>query len=98
MIDLRKVPKYLMISIVLVSFSCKDNLEVRALEEQQIIQDSIDKTPEGITLKIEYNKFKIITIEGCEYLIYKEKPSNNKTMGFMAHKGNCINPIHCKAE
>ena len=98
MIDLSRLPKYLIAISVLVSFSCKDKLHDRGLEEQQIIKDSIDNTPEGITSKIEYNKFEMITFEGCEYLIYKEQPSNNKTMGFMAHKGNCINPIHCKAE
>lgn len=98
MIDLRKVPKYLMVLVVLVSFSCKDKLHDRILEEQQNLQDSINKAPEGIVSKIEYNNFETITFKGCEYLIYKEQPSNNKTMGFMAHKGNCKNPIHCRAE
>lgn len=98
MIDLRKILKYLMIIIVLVVFSCKDKLHDNILVQQQYLQDSINKTPEGITSKIDYNKFETITFEGCEYIIYKEHPSNNTAMGFMAHKGNCKNPIHCKTE
>ncbi|MFH4967490.1 hypothetical protein V8G61_04720 [Gaetbulibacter sp. M240] len=91
---MKKILKYLMIVISLISFSCKDKLHDQILEEQKKEQDSISKTPEGITSKIENNHFEVITFEGCEYLIYKEQPSNNKAMGFMAHKGNCSNPIH----
>jgi hypothetical protein len=39
-----------------------------------------------------------ITYEGCEYLIYKEEKDQNSAFGFMAHKGNCSNPIHCYEE
>lgn len=39
-----------------------------------------------------------ITYEGCEYLIYKEEKDQNSAFGFMAHKGNCSNPIHCYQE
>jgi hypothetical protein len=98
MIDLKKVIKYLIIIVVLFSFSCKDKLHDNILEQQQNKQDSINKTPEGITLKIEFNKFETLILEGCEYIIYKEHPANNTAMGFMAHKGNCKNPIHCKTE
>lgn len=36
----------------------------------------------------------IIIIEGCEYIIYKANNGSNRGYGFMAHKGNCKNPIH----
>lgn len=39
-----------------------------------------------------------ITYDNCEYLIYKEELDANEAMGFMAHKGNCKNPIHCKTK
>lgn len=94
MINLNKILKILVTFFIILSFSCKDKLHDQILEEQQKLQDSINKTPEGITSKIENNKFKTITYEGCEYLIYKEQPDNNKALGFMAHKGNCNNPIH----
>lgn len=94
MINLNKISKYLILFIILFSFSCKNKLHNQILEEQKKEQDSIGKTPEGKASKIEKNNFETITFEGCEYLIYKEQPSNNKAMGFMAHKGNCSNPIH----
>jgi hypothetical protein len=36
----------------------------------------------------------VITYDGCEYLIYKNEADANSGYGFMAHKGNCSNPIH----
>ncbi|MBJ7883017.1 hypothetical protein [Gelidibacter salicanalis] len=62
--------------------------------EQKKVQDSINDTVEGKTSKIPNDKFETIIYEGCEYLVYKEQPDNNKALGFMAHKGNCSNPIH----
>ena len=47
---------------------------------------------------IPFSKMTIITFDDCEYLIYKEEHDANETMGFMAHKGNCNNPIHCYTE
>lgn len=38
--------------------------------------------------------FEVIEFEGCEYLIYKHHSASNIGYGFMAHKGNCKNPIH----
>lgn len=38
--------------------------------------------------------FEIIEIDGCEYVIYKSAPASNIGFGFMAHKGNCKNPMH----
>ncbi|MBD0833648.1 hypothetical protein [Aestuariibaculum sediminum] len=94
MINFNKILKLSVTFIIVLSFSCKDKLHDKILEKQQMLQDSINKTPEGKASKIENNNFDVITFEGCEYLIYKEQPSNNKAMGFMAHKGNCTNPIH----
>jgi len=37
-----------------------------------------------------------IVYEGCEYLILKQYGGGYSGYGFMAHKGNCTNPIHCK--
>jgi hypothetical protein len=36
----------------------------------------------------------VIVIDGCEYIIYSIKKDYNDGYGFMAHKGNCNNPIH----
>ena len=39
------------------------------------------------------NNMKTIEIEGCEYIVYSCS-SGYSGFGFMAHKGNCKNPIH----
>jgi len=80
----------LMVSLV----SCKDKEYRQMLVDQQKVQDSIDSTIEGKIVKIPSNKFETIDFDGCEYLIYKEESDNNSAFGFMAHKGNCSNPIH----
>ena len=35
----------------------------------------------------------VITIDDCEYIVYKTSYGHTGT-GFMAHKGNCKNPVH----
>lgn len=35
-------------------------------------------------------EFRIKVIDGCEYVYY-----DGVENGFMAHKGDCKNPIHC---
>lgn len=34
-------------------------------------------------------------MDGCEYIVYKDRIDANESYGFMTHKGNCKNPIHC---
>lgn len=36
------------------------------------------------------NDYKIIKIEGCEYIMY-DAGSGYSNAGFLAHKGNCVN-------
>ena len=36
----------------------------------------------------------ILIVDDCEYILYKEKEGTNWEHGYMAHKGNCNNPIH----
>ncbi len=43
---------------------------------------------------IDIEKIEIITVDNCEYLIYREDKDQNSAYGFMAHKGNCSNPVH----
>ena len=44
--------------------------------------------------KLHEGDVEIITIDGCEYIIYEYPARSNLGFGFMAHKGNCKNPIH----
>lgn len=85
------------LGLLLVMFtvaSCKDRDYEQMLVERQRVEDSLSHTIEGKTSSIPKNHFETIVIEGCEYLIYKEEPDSNSAFGFMAHKGNCSNPIH----
>ena len=50
---------------------------------------------EELINKIDVHDLEILEIDNCEYIFYKKSPSTNKGFGFMAHKGNCKNPIHC---
>jgi len=74
--------------------SCKNEVYDQMLADQQKENDSIRKTVDGKFSKMVTNKFETIRYQGCEYLVYKEVLDNNSEMGFMAHKGNCGNPIH----
>ena len=39
------------------------------------------------------NNYDVIEIDGCEYIVYSEEHGYGG-YAFMAHKGNCKNPIH----
>ncbi len=43
------------------------------------------------------DQFEILEIEGCEYLIFQHTAGTHG-FGYMTHKGNCTNPIHCYRE
>ncbi len=38
--------------------------------------------------------FKTIVIDDCQYIVSTVNPNGYRGFGFMAHKGNCNNPIH----
>ncbi|NDV16667.1 hypothetical protein GO009_11580 [Muricauda sp. TY007] len=83
-----------LLTIPLFTASCKDRDYEQMLVKRQRVEDSLSNTIEGKTSSIPKDHFETIVIEGCEYLIYKEEPDSNSAFGFMAHKGNCSNPIH----
>lgn len=65
--------------------SCNFQTE-KLKNERNSIEQSINDIPA--------NKIEVIAFENCEYIIYKEDRASNAAYGFMAHKGNCSNPIH----
>ncbi|MBL4585861.1 MAG: hypothetical protein JKX84_02200 [Flavobacteriales bacterium] len=42
-------------------------------------------------------EFELIVIDSCQYVLLKEQQGTNRGYGYMAHKGNCNNPIHLHA-
>ncbi len=67
-----------------------------ACDEQQVKKEvSVsEQQTEALINKIDIHDLEILEIDNCEYIFYKKSPSTNKGYGFMAHKGNCKNPIH----
>lgn len=65
---------------------------------QQITQkkevNETDELTEQQINEIDIHDLEILIIDKCEYIFYKKSPNTNKGFGFMAHKGNCKNPIH----
>ncbi len=49
---------------------------------------------EQLINEIDIHDLEILEIDNCEYIFYKKSPDTKKGYGFMAHKGNCKNPIH----
>lgn len=80
--------KLICYSILLFLLSnCESETQKGDIEEQE------DNTEQLIN-EIDMHDLEILIIDNCEYIFYKKSPETNKGFGFMAHKGNCINPIH----
>lgn len=79
----------ILVLTVLASCNLQDDKTENENSEKSSIEQEIKNLP--------VNKMSVIVHDGCEYIIYKEVQDANSSYGFMAHKGNCLNPIHqCK--
>ncbi len=58
------------------------------------VEEKIEILPAHLINRIDVNELEILEIDNCEYIFYKKSPNRNMGFGFMAHKGNCKNPIH----
>ncbi|MBN2237546.1 MAG: hypothetical protein JW729_08290 [Bacteroidales bacterium] len=76
----------ILVLIVLASCNLQDDKTEIESSEKNSIEQEIKNLPE--------NKVSVIIYDGCEYIIYKVDKDANSSYGFMAHKGNCSNPIH----
>lgn len=85
----KQMKLYMIPIILLFLFSaCKQQPQKKEVTK-------IEVPTEQLINKIDMHDLEIIEIDGCEYIFYKKSPSTNKGFGFMAHKGNCKNAIHC---
>lgn len=80
---------YTTILLILLSISCKEVVEI---EEDNAAEHSAELLIESI----KPDDVEILEIDECEYIILKSTPRDNARIGygFMAHKGNCKNPVH----
>lgn len=44
---------------------------------------------------IKEGDLEILIVDDCEYIAFKDERGTNHGFGYLAHKGNCKNPIHC---
>lgn len=86
---MKKVATIILLFGLFTSCNLQDDKTENENSEKSSIEQEIKNIPE--------NKLSVIVIDDCEYIIYKEDKAANSSYGFMAHKGNCSNPIHqCK--
>ena len=77
-----------LLSILFFLFSaCETQTQKKEVDENEL-------QTEQLINEIDVHDLEILEIDKCEYIFYKKSPDTNKGYGFMAHKGNCKNPIH----
>ncbi len=83
-----KHKQYIIPAILLFLFSACETQK----EEEEVSESELQT--EQLINDLDIHDLEILEIDKCEYIFYKKSPSANKAYGFMAHKGNCKNPIH----
>ena len=84
-----KHKKYIIPAILLfLTSACQSHIQ----EGGEVSE--IEINTEQLINEIDIHDLEILVIDNCEYIFYKKSPDSNKGYGFMAHKGNCKNPIH----
>lgn len=61
---------------------------------QQEEDTPLEHQAEKLIHMIKEGDLEIIEIDGCEYIAFKDARGSNHGFGYLAHKGNCTNPIH----
>jgi predicted RNA-binding Zn ribbon-like protein len=80
--------QYILPALLLFLFSaCQPQIQEKEITTKEI-------PTEQLINEIDVHDLEILIIDKCEYIFYKKSQSTNKGFGFMAHKGNCKNPIH----
>ena len=77
------------------SIICLIFLLTSCTQNQVIDEDSpLEHETEQIIHQIQEGDLEILVIDECEYIVFKDKRGSNHGFGYMAHKGNCSNPLH----
>ena len=83
-----KHKEYIFSAVLLfLLIACQTNTQEKEIKVTEI-------PTEQLINEIDVHDLEILVIDKCEYIFYKKSPSTNRGYGFMAHKGNCKNPIH----
>lgn len=78
---------FLSLSLVLVMHSCEDPI---IAEEDTSTEHELEEQIHNVKI----GDVEVIVLDKCQYLVYKETEGINRGFGYMAHKGNCNNPVH----
>lgn len=78
---------------LLVTFLSLTSCDTK-VKKQVEAPPKIKELPKHLINRIDVHELEILEIDECEYIFYKKNPNRNMGFGFMAHKGNCKNPIH----
>ncbi|MCF6350960.1 MAG: hypothetical protein L3J23_08035 [Flavobacteriaceae bacterium] len=79
----------MLLAIFLFFTSC----EPKPKPKEKTIKKELE-LPKHLINRIDVHELEVLEIDNCEYIFYKKSPNRNMGFGFMAHKGNCKNPIH----
>ncbi|MEN8138784.1 MAG: hypothetical protein ABFR62_10170 [Bacteroidota bacterium] len=80
--------QYIIPAILLFLFTaCQPQTQEKEVNEAEL-------QTEQLINEMDIHDLQILVIDNCEYILYKKSSSVNRGFGFMAHKGNCKNPIH----
>jgi len=63
--------------------------------ERRNEEDKLNLKTEKRIHNIKKGDYEVLLIDRCQYILYQESEGVNLAYGFMSHKGNCNNPIHC---
>lgn len=94
---MKKVTILLVILFTLLLTSCRYEIKKKSIPEPvrtpaEIERDSlVSLYGNETTAMIQYHD--VIIIDSCEYIVFQRR-SGYGGYGYMAHKGNCKNPIH----
>ena len=70
-------------------------LALSCAQKEAIDEDTeLEHKTEEVIHNIPEGDLEILTIDNCEYIVFKDNKGSNHGFGYMAHKGNCSNPIH----
>lgn len=83
---MKKTTVIIIISFLFTSCDLQYGNKEEQLPEKVTIEEKINEIP--------VNKVEVIVYDGCEYIVFEKDNDSNSSYGFMAHKGNCSNPIH----
>jgi hypothetical protein len=72
----------IVLATIMLLTACGSN---EPIADEQIVQSDV-------------GKFKVVTIDGCEYLYRSNRTYHGYDVATLTHKGNCANPYHNRGE